>query len=420
MADEALQQLAGTQADASGVVVHTIPMEFYGGKNPASTDIPVTPAAPVQPRPAAPAAGPRATPSSGARPAIQKPPQGKAWLVPAIVAGVVIVAAGGFALWWFTLRAQPPVAQVIPPPPVVAITPEPPVLDVATTTPEVATTTPEIVKPTAPLLIPAHTFKDSADSDSDGLTDIEEELWGTNGAAADSDGDTFPDTTEITNLYNPAGVTPERLIDANLVSTYINPEYQYSVYYPSTWIAQSIDDTKKEVLFTSITQEFMQVTVLPFPTDVPFAQWFVKTFPGEQLATYTPFVNKFKVSGVMSSDGLVAVITDGAHVYLLTYNGGTRDEINYRTTFKMMVQSFKTSSVTTPIELLPKTTLHSAPSISSVSPAASVATSTATSTTKTDLTPEEVIFVTTNASANSATNTSTTSTPPAAATITKP
>lgn len=408
MADEALQQV--DTGAASGMVIHTIPMEFYGGKNPAPSEIPVTPAAPVQPRPVAPSAPRSAAPQSQTPTrTIQQPPQQKPWLVPVIIAGVVVLVAGGFALWWFTLRVQPSVPVVIPPPPVVAPTPEPPVVVEATTTPEVATTTPEIPKLAAPILIPAHSFKDSADSDTDGLTDIEEELWGTNGAAADSDGDTYPDATEITNLYNPAGVTPERLVDANLVSTYINPEYQYSMYYPSTWIAQAIDDTKKEVLFTSITQEFVQVTVLPFPTDIPFAEWFVKTFPGEQLATYTPFVNKFKVSGVMSSDGLVAIITDGAHVYLVTYNGGARDEINYRTTFKMMVQSFKTSSVTTPIELLPKTTVHSLPSI-----VPATATTTATTTQavkKTDLTPDEVIFVTPNATSTSSSTSTTTSTP---------
>lgn len=401
MAEEALVQSEASQG--SGIVVHSIPMEFYGGKNPAPTEIPVTPAQPMQPR------APQAPTGMAPRPAATSmkppvaPPKKKMTIVFIIVGAAVLVGAG-FAAWWFLFRAQPqPAPVVVPPPPVVAVVPEPPVVEVVTTTPEVAVI-PEVIKPPAEVLIPNHQFKNSVDEDSDGLTDIEEELWGTNGASADSDGDTFPDATEITNLYNPAGVTPERLVDAQLVSTYINPEYQYSMYYPKTWIAQAVDEGKKEVLFTSITQEFVSVRVLPFPTDMPFAAWFAKTFPAEQLSSYLPFVNKFKISGVMSADGMVAIITDGAHVYLLTYNGGTRDEINYRTTFKMMVQSFKTSSVTTPIELLPKTTMQS---VQTVAPLVEnkFATSTGAATsTKTDLLPEEVVFIT-NMNATSTTTT---------------
>jgi hypothetical protein len=404
MAEEALVQ--SDAAQGSGIVVHSIPMEFYGGKNPAPTEIPVTPAQPVQQRaPQAPIGVVPRPAATSMKPPAALPKKRKTVLFVAI--GAVVLCSAGFAVWWFVLRTQPQVAQdVVPPPPVVAIVPEPPVIEiVATTTPEVVVV-PEVIKPPAEVLIPNHQFKNSVDEDSDGLTDIEEELWGTNGAAADSDSDTFADTTEITNLYNPAGVTPERLIEAQLVSTYINPEYQYSMYYPKTWIAQSVDEGKKEVLFTSITQEFVSVRVLPFPTDVPFAEWFAKTFPAEQLSSYLPFVNKFKISGVMSADGMVAIITDGAHVYLLTYNGGTRDEINYRTTFKMMVQSFKTSSVTTPIELLPKTTLQSVQTVAPLVENKFATSTSATTSTKNDLLPDEVVFITNmNATSTAATTT---------------
>ncbi len=407
MADEALVQ-SDALSQGLGIVVHSIPMEFYGGKNPAPIEIPTTPAMPAQPRVVQPIAPTNPT----VRPAVtsMKPPaakpQNKKTII-FIVIGALVLVIAGFAVWWFAIRSAPaPVQVVVPPPPVVAVVPEPPVVEVvATTTPEVVVV-PEVVKPPAEVLIPNHEFKNSVDEDADGLTDIEEELWGTNGATADSDNDSFSDATETTNLYNPAGVTPERLVDAQLVATYINPEYQYSVYFPKTWIAQSVDEGKKEVLFTSITQEFVSVRVLPFPTDMPFAQWFIKTFPAEQLATYVPFVNKFKISGVMSSDGMVAIITDGAHVYLMTYNGGTRDEINYRMTFKMMVQSFKTSSVTTPIELLPKTTIQSVQMVVPLVENKFVTSMSATTTTKTDLLPDEVVFITNmNATSTSVTTT---------------
>lgn len=405
MLEDALPQSDAAQ-QTSDLVVHTIPMEFYGGKNPAPAELPTTIAAPMQSsKPIVPITvapkSPQGGAGAGAGKLMAPPPRKTSLLVP-IILGVVLLGVIGFAVWWFVLRAKPQVQPTVPTPPVIAITPPAPIIEEApTSTPEIIIV-PEEKKPAAEVLIPAHTFKNSADGDVDGLTDIEEELWGTNGALADSDSDKFDDLVEIVNLYNPAGVTPERLVEAHLVSTYINPEYQYSVYYPVTWLAQAVDEEKKEVLFTSITQEFAEVRVLPFPTDMPFAEWFVKTFPGEQLATYIPFVNKFKVSGVMSLDGMVAIITDGAHVYLITYNGGVREEVNYRQTFKMMVQSFKTSSVTTPIELLPKTTLQSMPSLfpmgasasSTVTPSATATTTASSTTPLTDLTPDEVIFVT--------------------------
>lgn len=405
MSDEALVQ---PDAVGSGIIVHSIPMEFYGGKNPAPVEIPVTPAAPVQQRavPAQAPAGVAPRPAATSmKPSVQPPKKTKTILFALV--GVVVLLVAGIAVWWFALRTAPqPMPVIVPPPPVIEAIPEPPVVEVvATTTPEIAVV-PEVVKPPAETLIPNHDFRNSIDEDVDGLTDIEEELWGTNGAATDSDSDTFADAVEIANLYNPAGVTPERLVEAQLVSTYINPEYQYSMYYPKTWIAQAVDDAKKEVLFTSITQEFVSVRVLPFPTDVPFAEWFAKTFPSEQLATYVPFVNKFKISGVMSLDGMVAIITDGAHVYLLTYNGGAREEINYRLTFKMMVQSFKTSSVTTPIELLPKSTAQSIQTVAPLVENKFTTSTGATTSTKTDLLPDEVVFITNmNATSTVATTT---------------
>ena len=388
MAAEALTQPDAPQSGL-GIIVHSIPMEFYGGKNPEPFEMPTTP---VAARVVAATVAPR--PTGAAITAPKQPAKNKTLMIVLVAVGLVVVLGGGFAVWWFTIRPQATtqVEPTVPPPPVVVVEPEPIVVPepvvVAEPIPE-----PVVQKPVAELLIPNHAFKDSVDGDADGLTDIEEELWGTNGASLDSDSDTFSDTVEIANLYNPAGVTPERLIEAGLVSTYINPEYQYSVYYPTTWLANAVDEAKKEVLFTSITQEFVNVRVLPFPTDVAFAEWFAKTFPEEQLATYKPFVNKMKVSGVTSADGLVSIITDGAHVYLLTYNGGMREDINYRLTFNMMVQSFKTSSVTTPIELLPKTKLSSP----QIMPPLVSATSTATSSTepaKVDLLPSEVEFIT--------------------------
>ncbi|MBT6819260.1 MAG: hypothetical protein HOA57_02680, partial [Candidatus Magasanikbacteria bacterium] len=96
----------------------------------------------------------------------------------------------------------------------------------------------EEVAVTAPTLdekileFPKLILVDTADIDNDALTDLEEELFNTDSGAFDTDGDGYYDGEEVNNLYNPTGLAPMRLVDAGLVQEYVNPTWQYRVYYP--------------------------------------------------------------------------------------------------------------------------------------------------------------------------------------------
>ncbi|MBU2509676.1 fibronectin type III domain-containing protein, partial [Patescibacteria group bacterium] len=68
------------------------------------------------------------------------------------------------------------------------------------------------VVPTRPELPPA-----GLDTDSDGLSDLEEVLYGTNSKSPDTDADGFLDGNEVFHLYNPAGTAPVKLLDSALV-----------------------------------------------------------------------------------------------------------------------------------------------------------------------------------------------------------
>lgn len=329
--------------------IHTIPVDFYGGKNPAPPEIQ------TQTRVAVPVATPKVAPrpqqttaASLKKPAAVAPRP--AWVLPVIIVGAVLVlGGGGFAAWWF-LKTPPPAPVVVAPPePVVA----PPVVEEKVVSPP----EPEVAPPPAPVntsLIAAHIFTDSADSDADGVTDVEEEMLGTNPTLPDTDGDTYPDQTELLHLYNPIGIAPQRLMDAKLVNTYINPDLNYLIYYPKDWIPGALDAAKREVLFTASTGEYVEVRAVPFPAGQPFPEWFAQNLAGEDLTKYVPFKNRFMVSGIMSPDNTVALISDGANIYVVYYNGGSRAEINYRTTFRMMVESFKPAGTVTPLDLLPQ------------------------------------------------------------------
>ena len=102
---------------------------------------------------------------------------------------------------------------------------------------------------------------DSTDTDADSLTDIEEEIFDTDSGAWDTDGDGFYDGEEMVNLYNPRGTAPVKLIDSGLVQEYVNPKRQYRVYYPIAWENGLVDEEGRQVLFSSITGDFIEILV---------------------------------------------------------------------------------------------------------------------------------------------------------------
>lgn len=88
------------------------------------------------------------------------------------------------------------------------------------------------------------------DTDEDGLTDAEELILGTDIGLADSDGDSYPDAQELLNLYNPAGVAPQRLLDAGLVYAYEHPTQRWSIYLPRQWSIVATDQEQQELKVT--------------------------------------------------------------------------------------------------------------------------------------------------------------------------
>jgi hypothetical protein len=71
--------------------------------------------------------------------------------------------------------------------------------------------------PAAPVLPPG-----GLDSDSDGLTDVEEPLYGTDVRNPDADSDGFLDGNEVFHLYNPAARSSVRLLDSGLVKLFLH------------------------------------------------------------------------------------------------------------------------------------------------------------------------------------------------------
>jgi len=113
--------------------------------------------------------------------------------------------------------------------------------------------------------------------DGDGLTNVEEALYGTNPNNVDSDGDGFSDSVEVINLYNPAGYTPNKLIEAGLVTAYVSTEGRYQIYYPTSWTAT--DKGNGDVVFDNPQNQPIAVSVADNAADRSVLDWYLDAIP---------------------------------------------------------------------------------------------------------------------------------------------
>lgn len=202
---------------------------------------------------------------------------------------------------------------------------------VPTSTPTTAATTPETV--------PA-----SADADADGLTDKEEVLLGTNTQVRDTDGDTYEDKHEIMNNYSPLAGKNEKLSTAALFKLYTNPQYGYQVYFPAKWLSDSLDQTGKQVLFVSNTEEFFEVLIEENTANLPIVDWYRSQSPA--LASVSLSVTLLSgVPAVWSPDKSTLYAGRDGLVYILTYNRGNLSELNWPTAWEYFYKNFKFGNI---------------------------------------------------------------------------
>ncbi len=261
-----------------------------------------------------------------------------------VIAGIGILAVGGalvgFYFWWQYRKTLPP-AQVPAKPEVtepVAVVPE---VIPTTSTETIPAVVEPIVSAEAKLDFPSPLLGDSIDTDQDDITDIAEPLFGTDPAVPDSDGDKFTDGHEVFYLYNPAGKEPLKLVDSNLVNTYTNPAFSYKLYTPKTWAVGNVDLSYKDVLFSTLTGENVDVRVMDMNVGETFDSWFANNAQGEQLADYLPFESVFGETGFARKDNLVYFFPKGNQVYAILYHTTDSSVVNYRIVIKMMARSFQ-------------------------------------------------------------------------------
>ncbi|MFA4937021.1 MAG: hypothetical protein WC575_01855 [Patescibacteria group bacterium] len=184
----------------------------------------------------------------------------------------------------------------------------------------------------------------SFDGDSDGLTDVEEVIYGSLIDNPDSDDDGYQDGSEVKSGYNPVAGESVKLEESGLTQRYANVIYNYSILYPTTWQLKSSDELSSEVIFTGESGEFAQVVVQDNPEQKTALEWYssyVPSLPPEEI----PVIQIGALTAVRSLDTLNIYLAVNGKLITISYNNGTNSTADYLATFQMMYQSFNVTAV---------------------------------------------------------------------------
>ncbi len=180
-----------------------------------------------------------------------------------------------------------------------------------------------------------------ADSDSDGLTDSEEQLLGSDSDSQDCDGDGYDDQTEVLSLYDPA-ISEGRLQDSSAISFYTNSDYGYRILYPEAkWTANEVGGAQS-LMFKSESGEFVQVITQENKDNLDIVDWYEKQFPEADIPD-DHIVETEIWKGVKKENRSIYYITgqDKQNIYTISYAAPNNVTPHYPTIFKMMVKSFE-------------------------------------------------------------------------------
>lgn len=193
--------------------------------------------------------------------------------------------------------------------------------------------------PTAPQLPPA-----GLDTESDGLTDLEESLYGTDARTPDSDGDGFLDGNEAFHLYNPAGKAPGRLVDSALIKAYPS-QIGWVLSVPTSWSLRfDVVDGSRATIDSGHGETFA-VAIEENPDKKPILDWYKERYPDVNLSQVLQYRSKGGYVGIIGTDLLTTYVPWGDRIFTFTYALNGQPFINYRTTYSMILNSLMLSGL---------------------------------------------------------------------------
>lgn len=177
------------------------------------------------------------------------------------------------------------------------------------------------------------------DSDQDGLYDPEEAVFGTDPGKEDSDADSYLDSAEIKNGYNPAGAG--RLTENSGLQVYNNSAFAYRTLVPA-WPLQLLNEGDT-VLFSAPDDSLIQISVQDNTRNLSILNWYSESFPGLPV-TYDKLKNADGWEGIWSEDKLNFYLTDAKRerLYVVSYIAAVSGRLAYPTIFSLVIDNFQT------------------------------------------------------------------------------
>lgn len=265
-----------------------------------------------------------------------------------------ILSVGGAGIYYYFQSKNTSKLAVIDPPSITlqTTTSESEVVVPTTTeTATVSTPTAPLFLPDAPIEFPSYLLGDSSDVDRDNIADMAEELFGTDPGNPDSDADTHDDGHEVFYLYNPAGKEPVKLVDSEFIQEFRNPSFGYSLLYPKNWALGVVDADAREVLFSTLTGENIEIRTFDLEPQQTFSDWFTRWAPEQNYQNLVDFQTRFLEVGKGRNDNLVYYFSNRTHVFVLVYHTTDSSVVNYKAVLVMMARSFRTAGWVVPENL---------------------------------------------------------------------
>lgn len=188
------------------------------------------------------------------------------------------------------------------------------------------------------------------DTDSDGLADVEEVLYGTDPRNPDTDGDGYLDGNEVFNLYSPVGKAPAKLLGSGLVKQ-VSAPIGWTMLMPTKWtLTLDAADGSTATIESDHGESFL-VSIEKNDNNLPVVDWFMAKYPGTDKSLIMQYKSKGGYEGIIGPDLLTTYIPWGNKVFAFHYDKKKQPFINYRTTYSMMLNSLVLKGL--PQEMVP-------------------------------------------------------------------
>ncbi|MEK7139590.1 MAG: hypothetical protein AAB817_02720, partial [Patescibacteria group bacterium] len=178
------------------------------------------------------------------------------------------------------------------------------------------------------------------DADRDGLTDVEEILYGSDRNKPDTDLDGYLDGEEIKAGYSATGIN-QKLTAGGLVKLYSNTASGYQILYPALWRLDTPGSTETVSFISPTTTDFIEL-IFYGPVTTSLDRWYQEVIAPKTGSAPAPTAETLKTWRLLRSGDQLTVYLKSAKtntVYALTYNPGTEKELHFSATFALMINS---------------------------------------------------------------------------------